>query len=165
MGIVMGWGVWGKPNELLGLLSSFVLILGGTIASGMGDFTNFSPASPLFIDIVGAIGFNLYWPAVGMILLTFPTGRFAPRWTWLLILLWIVQILLYGVLSEASPLLFAAARLLVYGSSFAVLYWRYQHLYSHVQRQPTKWLLYGFVPFYILYLLYGALQSIPALNT
>ena len=165
IGTVIVWRLWGKPNELLGLLTSFVLILGGTIANANGDFTNFSPASPLFIDIVGAIGFFLYWPAVGIFLLTFPTGRFAPRWTWLLILLWIVQIPLYGVLSEASPLLFAAARLLVYGSSFAVLYWRYRHLYSHVQRQQTKWLLYGPVPFYLLYLLYGALQSIPALNT
>jgi len=166
IGIVIVWRLWGKSNELLGLLTSFVLILGGTIANANGDFTNFSPASPLFIDIVGAIGFFLYWPALGMILLTFPTGRFAPRWTWLLILLWIIQIPLYGVLfHEASPLLFAAERLLVWGSSFAVLYWRYRHLYSHVQRQQTKWLLYGFVPFYLLYLLYGALQSIPALNT
>jgi hypothetical protein len=166
IGIVIVWRLWGKSNEVLGLLTSFVLILGGTIANANGDFTNFSPASPLFIDIVGAIGFFLYWPALGMILLTFPTGRFAPRWTWIVILLWIIQIPLYGLLAhEASPLLFAAERLLVWGSSFAVLYWRYRHLYSHVQRQQTKWLLYGFVPFYLLYLLYGALQSIPALNT
>ncbi len=166
IGVVIVWRLWGKSNEVLGLLTSFVLILGGTIANANGDFTNFSPASPLFIDIVGAIGFFLYWPAVGIFLLTFPTGRFAPRWTWIVILLWIIQIPLYGLLAhEASPLLFAAERLLVYGSSFAVLSWRYRHLYSHVQRQQTKWLLYGPVPFYLLYLLYGALQSIPALNT
>ena len=161
IGIVIVWRLWDKSNELLGLLTSFVLILGGTI----GNVNYFSPASPFFIDLLGIIAFLLYWPAVGMVLLTFPTGRFAPRWTWIVILLWIIQIFLYGVLIRGSPLLFAAERLLVYGSSFAVLYWRYRHLYNHAQRQQTKWLLYGIVPFYLVYLLYGALQSIPALDT
>ena len=165
IGIVIVWRLWGKSNELFGLLTSFVLILGGTIANGNGDFTNFSAASPFLLELLGASAFFLYWPAVGMILLTFPTGRFAPRWTWLVILLWIIQIPLYGLLQQGSPLLFAAERLLVYGSTFAVLAWRYRHLFTFVQRQQTKWLLYGFVPFYLLYLLYGALQSIPALTT
>jgi hypothetical protein len=166
IGVLIVWRLWGKSNELLGLLTSFVLILGGTIANANGDFTNFSPATPLLLDIIGGIGFFLYWPALGMVLLTFPTGRFAPRWTWIVILLWIIQIPLYGLLEhEASPLLFAAERLLVWGSSFAVLFYRYRHLYNHVQRQQTKWLLYGLVPFYLVYLLYEALQSIPALNT
>jgi hypothetical protein len=49
--------------------------------------------------------------------------------------------------------------------AFAVLLWRYRYLYNHSQRQQTKWLLYGFVPFYLVYLLYAALQSIPSLNT
>jgi hypothetical protein len=165
IGIVIVWRLWGKSNELLGLLTAFVLILGGTIANANGDFTNFSPATPLLLDIIGAIGFFLYWPALGMVLLTFPTGRFAPRWTWIVILLWIIQIPLYGLLEhEASLLLFAAERLLVWGSSFAVLFYRYRNLYNYVQRQQTKWLLYGLVPFYLVYLLYGALQSIPALN-
>jgi hypothetical protein len=82
------------------------------------------------------------------------------------ILLWIIQIPLYGLLEhKASPLLFAAERLLVWGSSFAVLFYRYRNLYNHVQRQQTKWLLYGLFPFYLVYLFYGALQSISALNT
>lgn len=101
-----------------------------------------------------------------MLLVTFPTGRFAPRWIWIVILLFIIQIPLYGLLEyEASPLLFAAERLLVYGSAFPVLAGRYPHLFTPAQRQQTKWLLYGYVPSYLVYLLYGALQSIPALNT
>jgi hypothetical protein len=166
VGIVIVWRLWGKSNEFLGLLASFVLIVAGTIANGSGSFTNFSSASLLLIEIMGSIAFFLYWLAVGMFLVTFPTGRFSPRWTWLVILLFIIQIPLYGVLEhEASPLLFAAERLLVWGSAFAVLAWRYRHLFTSAQRQQTKWLLYGYVPFYLVYLLYGALQSIPALKT
>lgn len=166
IGIVIVWRLWGKSNELFGLLTSFVLILWGTIANASGSFRDFSAATPLFLQIVGTLGFVLFWPALGVVLVTFPTGRFAPRWTWIVILLWIVQIPLYSLFEHGgSPLLFAGLRLLYWGSSFAVLYWRYWHLYSHAQQQQTKWLLYGFAPFYLIYLLYGALQSIPALNT
>jgi hypothetical protein len=166
IGIVIVWRLWGKSNEVFGLLTSFVLIIWGTIANASGSFREFSAATPLFLQIVGTLGFVLFWPALGVVLVTFPTGRFAPRWTWIVILLWIVQIPLYSLFEHGgSPLLFAGLRLLYWGSSFAVLYWRYWHLYSHVQRQQTKWLLYGFAPFYLIYLLYGALQSIPALNT
>src|SRR5215469_7037387 len=164
VGIVIVWRLWGKENELLGLLASFVLIVAGTIVNGHAPITNFSSAMLFFLDIVGLLSFFLFWPAAGMFLVTFPTGRFAPRWTWLVILLWIIQEFLYGVTYQAGPLLFAAERLLVYGSTFAVLAWRYRHLFTSAQRQQTKWLLYGFVPFYLLYLLYGALQSIPALS-
>jgi len=166
VGIVIVWRLWGKDNELLGLLASFVLIVQGTIANGSaGSFANFSSAIPFFLNIVGSLSFLLFWPAIGMLLVTFPTGRFAPRWTWLVILLFIMQIFLYGPTYQAGPLLFAAERLLVWGSAFAVLAWRYRHLFTSAQRQQTKWLLYGYVPFYLVYLLYGALQSLPGLKT
>ncbi len=166
VGIVIVWRLWGKSNEFLGLLTSFVLILGGTLANAGGFFTQFSSALPFVFDLVGSLSFFLYWPALGMVLVTFPTGRFAPRWTWLVILLWIVQIPLYRLLGQARlPLLSAAEQLLVWGGSFAVLAWRYRHLYTHAQQQQAKWLLYGFVPFYLLYILYGALQSLPALTS
>ncbi len=129
----------------------------------------------LVSDVEAAIGFytthlgfvveRRMGPAFAMVLLTFPTGRFAPRWTWLLLLLWLVQIVLFGIIERSSPLLFTAERLLVYGSTYAVLFYRSRHFYTHVQRQQTKWLLYGFVPFSLLYILSGALQSLPALNT
>jgi len=164
-GIAIVWRLWGKENEVMGLLTSFVLILGGTIATKSGSFATFSPAIPLVLDIVGTLSFLLYWPAFAMFLLTFPTGRFAPRWTWLLLFLWLIQIVLFGILQNGPLLLLAAELLLVYGSSYAVLYWRYRHFYTHIQRQQTKWLLYGFVPFSLLNILSLALGSIPALNT
>ena len=159
------WRLWGKDNELLGLLTSFVLILGGTIATKNGDFANFAPATPLVLNIVGSLAFLLYWPALAVVAMTFPTGRFAPRWTWLLLVPWLLQEVFFGIIATSSPLLFSAERLLVYGSTYAVLFYRARRLYTPVQRQQTKWLLYGFVPFSLLQILSGALQSLPALNT
>lgn len=164
-GIAIVWRLWGKDNELLGLLTSFVLILGGTIATKGGSFSTFSPATPLVLTIVGWLAFGLYWPTLAIVLMTFPTGRFAPRWTWLLLLLWLIQGAFYNIIENSSPLLFSAERLLVYGSTYAVLFYRFQHFYTYMQRQQTKWLLYGFVPFSLLYILSGALESIPALHT
>ena len=65
----------------------------------------------------------------------------------------------------ARPCFFTAELLLVYGSTYAVLFYRWRHLYTYVQRQQTKWLLYGFVPVSLLFILSPALESIPALNT
>jgi signal transduction histidine kinase len=163
IGLLIVWRLWGKPNEWLGLLTSFVLILLGTIENGNLSSADLSPATPVLLTIGGLTSVALSWPATGMLLLTFPTGRFAPRWTWLLLFLWVVQEVIWN--PQWPPLLFAAERLLVWGSSFAVLFYRYRYFYTYVQRQQTKWLLYGFVLFELIYILYGALQSIPSLNT
>lgn len=164
-GVAIVWRLWGKDNEMLGLLTSFVMILGGTIATKNGDFANFPPATPLALNLVGTLAFLLYWPAFAVVVMTFPTGRFAPRWTWLLLVPWLLQEVFFEIIAGSSPLLFSAERLLVYGSAYAVLFYRVRRLYTPVQRQQTKWLLYGFVPFSLLQILAGALQSLPALNT
>jgi hypothetical protein len=163
LGVAIVWRLWGKDNELLGLLTSFVLILAGTIATKAGTFANFAPSTPLVLNIIGSASFVLYWPAFAIFILTFPTGRFAPRWTWLLLSLWLLQIVLFGFIAP-YPLLLAAEQLVVFGSTFAVLFYRSRYLYTYVQRQQTKWLLYGFVPFALLNLLTEVLQGIPALN-
>jgi hypothetical protein len=95
----------------------------------------------------------------------FPAGRVAPRWSWLLILPWLLQEVACAVIVASSPLLLAAEHLLVYGSMYAVLFSCARRLYTPVQRQQTKWLRYGFVPFSLLQILLGAFQGVPALNT
>ena len=41
-GVAIVWRLWGKDNEMLGLLTSFVLILGGTIATKNGELYQLS---------------------------------------------------------------------------------------------------------------------------
>ena len=53
---------------------------------------------------------------------------------------------------------------MVFGSTFVVLFYRSRYLFTYIQRQQTKWLLYGFVPFALLNFLTEVLQGIPALN-
>jgi hypothetical protein len=97
--------------------------------------------------------------------MTFPTGRFAPRCTTLLLLLWLLQLIFFNVIFS-SPLMFLGDQIVVYGSAYAVLFYRYRQYFTFVQRQQTKWLLYGFVPANSLLILWWAILAIiPALNT
>jgi hypothetical protein len=117
------------------------------------------------ISILGIAATELIYPALGIFLLTFPTGRFAPRWSALLVLLWIVQNLLFFV---QAP--FAAIQLWLFttfGSAAAIQVYRYAHLYTPVQRQQTKWIIATFafvsLPLYAGYAV--APLFWPSLNT
>src|SRR5215469_12442403 len=78
-GTAIVWRLWGKDNELLGLLTSFVLIGAGTLSTKGGDFVGaLPPSTPSVLLIIGIVGFALYWPAFATLIMTFPTGRFAP---------------------------------------------------------------------------------------
>jgi hypothetical protein len=76
----------------------------------------------------------------------FPDGRFVPRWTGLLGALWILWNLYWlfstGLLVLPGPWLLSYLGLLGLGV-FAQIY-RYWHVSNTVQRQQTKWAVYGF---------------------
>ena len=78
----------------------------------------------------------------------FPSGRFVPRWTrWLA--------LLYGVFffglwtftpfgpESWPPLLFSAAVLAVWGSFLVAQVYRYARVSDRTERQQTKWVVFG----------------------
>jgi hypothetical protein len=110
---------------------------------------------------------NLFWRlllsitrAAGLavimaILLTFPDGRFAPGWTRLVFLGWLLYTVLWLVFPDlAPPTAFADVR--VRATSFAVIplimyfglgivaqIYRYRRIFTPVQRQQTRWVLVG----------------------
>jgi hypothetical protein len=90
---------------------------------------------------------SLQWGLLGAFLLTFPTGRFAPGWTWILISLWELQVVLFLVsaIAIAPSILFAVTFLLTWGSAAGVQFFRYRRLYNPVQRQQTKWVVFAYM--------------------
>jgi hypothetical protein len=138
------WGVgllifWRKSDEGMGLFVSLLLVLFGATGTNENLLGAWAPTqSPLLLQILLYLILAAKWTALGAFLLTFPTGRFVPRWSWLLILLWIIS----NVWNPVSPLLLAAYLLLMFGSTLGIMVYRYVRVFDARQRQQTKWFVY-----------------------
>jgi hypothetical protein len=141
---------WRKSNEWIGLLFSLVLILNGS--SGIADtlqgtFLPRNAPAPFLLGFLLLLLNLIQWPALGMFLVTFPTGRFTPRWSWAIVLLWIFQLGFFWLAAYIVPFLLhliPVVVLAIYGSTFGIQVYRYVRVYDAVQRQQVKWCIYAF---------------------
>jgi len=136
---------WRKSAEWYGLFVSLLLVTFG--CSGLDNSLSAPQAVPPPLVLFTLLSL-LQWPAVGVFLATFPTGRFWPRWTWVIGLLWLVQLLEFGLpppynIADWPGWLGGVNHLVVFGSTAAVQLYRYRRVYTPRQRQQTKWLLFG----------------------
>jgi signal transduction histidine kinase len=140
---------WRKSHEWMGVSVSLVLIIFGSFGISDTLYATFippPPQTPLFIQIPIVLLSLLKWSALGIFLLTFPTGRFAPRWSWLIVLLWIGQFGFYFATNfvpvPANFLLLVV--LVTFGSTLGMQVYRYVRLYDAAQRQQVKWFMFAF---------------------
>jgi hypothetical protein len=141
---------WRKSHEWMGLLFSLVLIINGS--SGIADtlqgtFLPPNAHAPLLLAFLLLLLNLIQWPALGTFLVTFPTGHFAPRWSWVIVLLWIVQLGFFWLAAYVVPVLanlILVVVLATYGSTFGIQVYRYMRVYDAVQRQQVKWCIYAF---------------------
>ena len=123
--------VWGSLNGLFVLTPSATEGMYPVLQATLGSLVTF----------VGYIAWMLFF-------YLFPSGRFVPRWT-----LWLA--LLYGVTffglwnftpfgpPSWPPLLFNAAVVVVWGSFLVAQLYRYARVSDATQRQQTKWVVFG----------------------
>jgi hypothetical protein len=158
---------WRKSDEWMGLFVSLVLVIFGSFGiAGSLAGTFITAQTPGVVKLLYLL-FLLQWPALGALLLTFPTGRFVPRWSWVVVLLWLLQDWFFtiGNIVNWPLVLIAADFLLVLGSTAGIQVYRYLRVYNHVQRQQTKWLVYAlsvYVVIVVLFLVIGGL--VPAFS-
>src|SRR5712691_3606205 len=138
---------WRKSHEWMGVSVSLVLIIFGSFGISDTLLATFrTPQTPLFIQIPILLIGLLQWTALGIFLLTFPTGRFAPRWSWLIVLLWIGQFGFYFS-TNFVPVLANFLLLVVLvtcGSTLGMQVYRYVRVYDAAQRQQVRWFLFAF---------------------
>jgi hypothetical protein len=88
------------------------------------------------------------------VLLTFPDGRFVPRWSWLIFAVGLVGyvslVLIPGAATEGAPPVFLLIPLLALGLQV----YRYRRVSGPVERQQTKWALVGLAAFLLNFLIY-----------
>ncbi len=162
---------WRKSNTWLGLLASFCLVLLGCfgVFANLGvalDTANSPPALWWLADQV----FTAADPALVIFLLLFPTGRFTPRWTWVVGLLGAANNVFFNLPAPYSffywpSVLQASYLLLIFVSIIAIQVYRYRRVYTPTERQQTKWLVSGFAAGVLLFAFFAfALPIIPGLN-
>lgn len=142
IGIFIFWRAWHKNHEPMVLITSLALIAFG------GTFSAFDPVTPQppFIHTLSLVMTFLGNCCIGLFFYLFPGGRFEPRWTRWLALIWIIywafnNLFLASFLSREGiiGLLF----LLLLGSVIAVQIYRYLRISTPLQRQQTKWVVFG----------------------
>jgi hypothetical protein len=144
---------WRRSDEPVGMFVSFVLVL-------LGIFIN------TYIDSLDALGFgwelwvdawqSVFWLAFATLFYVFPDGRFVPRWTVWLVPVWVYVQLAYFAALIYNPLVVlnpgnwpAPVQLILYGALlmsclFAQIY-RYRRVSQAVERQQTKWVVFGLI--------------------
>ena len=138
---------WLKSSDKVALFTSLALLLFGvaTEPSAMGALTSTQPVwrIPVYVlHFLGSAFFSLF-------LYLFPDGRFVPRWTRWVALTWITWLLPRYWIADWPPSnsWLVWPNLIVWlGSLGTAIYsqvYRYRRVSNTVQRQQTKWAVYG----------------------
>jgi hypothetical protein len=130
---------WRKSDNWMGIFAALALVLLG-ITFNSGAFAPVGKQYPalqflgLFLTFLGQTGFNIF-PFL------FPDGRFVPRWMVLLVPLVVVR----EALNAFRPDLLGNDWLFLVelASGIFALIYRYRRVSNSVQRQQTKWVVFG----------------------
>ena len=174
VGALIAWRRWADPQALFVSLvlityAPIVITFGATPTLALGAAHPIRVPEVLalsgpVISVLGIAVTELFYPTLAVFMLTFPTGRFAPRWSALLVLLWVVADVLFFVGAPFGVILLCL--LAANGGEAAIQVYRYARRYTPVQRQQTKWVVLPFafvaVPLAIGYMVAPVVW--PALN-
>jgi len=147
-----------RPGELITLLTSGFLLAYGFILTG--PLENLVGNLAGYVDVINVAQLVLLLAGFTLLMLLFPDGRFAVRWTrWLALLLLpiiIFFILIAPGLSQVDPNSPVGAVTLmmimaVPATSVGTQIYRYRRLATPAQRQQIKWVMLGAIGFVASY--------------
>jgi hypothetical protein len=108
-------------------------------------------------------------PLIFAWILLFPNGKFAPRWSWILILLILPNSILSGLLdlgvvswSDSVQGISTIATVLTYLSALGIVIvtiYRYRRIFSPTERQQTKWVITALVFLLVSVLITGGIYN------
>ena len=143
---VAGIIVWRRSDDALALFVSGFLVMFGTAMTGAtAELVVSEPAWRVPYQVAFAanvIAFFLFGTL-------FPDGRFVPRWSRLLAVVW-VPVILYEIVNDNDdPLRFRHEWLVGplwlggWGAAVGAQIFRYVRVSGPIERQQTKWIVYG----------------------
>jgi len=141
---------WRKSDDRMGLFGSLALLVFGaaTFTDSLDTLAQYYLALQLPIKLLEFFG------QVGLVsfLFVFPDARFVPRWTRWVLLGWAAYQFSATFFQDSaldidniSPVLSSILWLFFLGSVIASQVYRYRTVSTPLQRQQTKWVVYGMV--------------------
>ena len=132
---------WRKSDDRMALFASLTLVM-FPLAFNNSNLTTLPSAWWLIGQFVAVLGDS----SMFLFFYLFPSGRFVPRWTrWLwagVTVLWAVNNFFPSLPFNSSPL-FTALLIGFICSALVAQIYRYRCVSSTVQRQQTKWVVFG----------------------
>jgi hypothetical protein len=159
---------WRRSDDWLARLSAFFLVMLGITLNGNAllALALTSPALQVpfsLVSFLAGVSFSGFF-------LFFPTGRLVPRWMGLILLLNIISAFLGNFPSPISPFnanwpgwLTLPMYLVLYGPIIFSQIYRYRRVSTPVQRQQTKWVVFGVTVFVGVFIGLLLISSIPSL--
>jgi signal transduction histidine kinase len=146
--LVAGLLFWRRPGQTMALYVSFMLIgLSVSVMSVTAVAEIEAPIANIWFKLAGSAG----WAGLFVMFYLFPDGRFVPRWTRFVTVVWVAlvgsTVLFQGSLLDAdswNPLLGNGVFLGLWGTGLYAQIYRYRHVSNPAQRLQTKWVLFGF---------------------
>src|SRR5436305_10541001 len=131
---------WRKSGDWMALLVALGVVAIGTVNVTSVLQESSSPWQVLAI-VLNIVGNGVFF----LVFSLFPNGRFAPRWTRWLFPCWVVSGLVFLFTREVffSYLVHTLVWLAVVILLVIVLFYRYHLASSPLQRQQTKWVIFG----------------------
>ncbi len=171
--VVAGLIFWRKSSDRQAMFASLTLLLFGTATQpyAMHALVEAQPAWGQLVDglhFLGSASFSLF-------LFIFPDGRFVPRWTRWVVLVWIIWLLPRYWFPDWPPsgsdTWLAWPNLFVWlgalGSAVHGQIYRYRRVSNWVQQQQTKWVVFGIAvglaSFIIVNIVISATVPVPTL--
>jgi hypothetical protein len=139
---------WRRSDDLMALLVATMLVVWGplngllvlTPSATEGMYPALQMTLGSLLTYVGYMSWMLFF-------YLFPSGRFVPRWTRWLALGWVLfsGSWIFTPFGPPSwpPLLFNASVLVLWGSFPVAQIYRYARVSDPIQRQQTKWVVFG----------------------
>jgi serine/threonine-protein kinase len=145
--MVCGFILWRRSDDWMAVLTALT----------------FLPRVPAIIPLF-VVYDNLLTVLWVMVLLSWPTGRFAPRWSPILLVAATIASFCFILSFFTRNLFWSQVGDLItvacLGVVLLLFVYRYRRIFTQTQRQQTKWVLLGFVPSFAILLILIALTLI-----
>jgi hypothetical protein len=158
---------WRRSNERIALLGAIALLtFGAGTPLPLLQLVNAQPSFALPVGFISALGMWLLL----LFFYRFPDGRLVPRWFKWLIPVWTLTMIVLWLRSVNYSILDSATNLNIilgwYVTGLVAQIYRFQRVSTPIQRQQTKWVVFGGAITIILYTpIILVAQRVPATDT